>query len=92
MNQGCRIFLSAKYQHGGKYTKWPQPLFNGRKIDQMVLKYTKIFHCQTIQNIPKLGFLVRKQTIWQPWYENVDPQNFGNFESFRLSCQQITVI
>jgi hypothetical protein len=34
-------------------------------IDQMVIKYTKIFHCKTPQNLPKLGFLVWKQTIWQ---------------------------
>jgi hypothetical protein len=28
--------------------------------------YTKIFHSKTLQNLPKLGFLVWKQTIWQP--------------------------
>jgi hypothetical protein len=33
----------------------------------MVIKYAKIFHCKTLQNFPNLGFLVRKQTIWQPW-------------------------
>jgi hypothetical protein len=38
-----------------------------RKVDQMAIKYTNIFHCKTLQNIPKLGFLVRKETIWQPW-------------------------
>jgi hypothetical protein len=27
------------------------------KIDQMAIKYTKIFHCKTLQNLPKLGFL-----------------------------------
>jgi hypothetical protein len=71
--QGCQIFLGPKYQNGGKiyqittkYTKWPLNISNGRKIDQMVIKYTKIFHCKTIQNLPKLGFLVWKQTIWQP--------------------------
>jgi hypothetical protein len=35
----------------------------------MVIKYTKIFHSKTLQNLPKLGFLVLKQTIWQPWFE-----------------------
>jgi hypothetical protein len=30
-------------------------------------KFTQIFHCKTFQNLPKLGFLVRKYTIWQPW-------------------------
>jgi hypothetical protein len=33
----------------------------------MVIKYNKIFHSETLQNLPKLGFLVWKQTIWQPW-------------------------
>jgi hypothetical protein len=28
---------------------------NGPKIDQMVLKYTNIFHCKTLQNVPKIG-------------------------------------
>jgi hypothetical protein len=33
---------------------------------QMVIKYTNIFHSKALQNLPKLGFLVWKQTIWQP--------------------------
>jgi hypothetical protein len=32
----------------------------------MSIKYTKIFHSEAFQNIPQLGFLVRKYTIWQP--------------------------
>jgi hypothetical protein len=36
---------------------------NGNKIDQMTIN---ILHCKTLQNLPKLGFLVRKYTIWQP--------------------------
>jgi hypothetical protein len=39
-------------------TKWPQNISDGRKIDQIVIKYTKIFHSKTLQNLPKLGFLV----------------------------------
>jgi hypothetical protein len=35
-------------------------------MDQVSLKYTIIFHCKTLQNLPKFGFLVWKQTIWQP--------------------------
>jgi hypothetical protein len=38
----------------------------GRKIYQMAIKYTKIFHSKTVQNLPKIEFLVWKQTIWQP--------------------------
>jgi hypothetical protein len=57
------------YQITTKYTKWPQNITNGSKMDQMVIKYTKIFRSKTLQNLPKLGFLVGKQTIWQPWAE-----------------------
>jgi hypothetical protein len=39
---------------------------NGHKLFQTVVKYTIIFHSKTLQNIPKLGFLVLKWTIWQP--------------------------
>jgi hypothetical protein len=39
-----------------KYTKRPLNISNGRKIDQMVIKYTNNFHCKTLQNLPKLGF------------------------------------
>jgi hypothetical protein len=36
----------------------------------MAIKYT-ILHCKTLQNLTKLGFLVWKYTIWQPWRERV---------------------
>jgi hypothetical protein len=39
-----------------KYSKWP--------------KNTNIFHSKALPNIPKLGFLVWKYTIWQPWSWN----------------------
>jgi hypothetical protein len=35
-------------------------------MDQVAIKYTNIFQCKTLQNLPKFGFLVWKQTIWQP--------------------------
>jgi hypothetical protein len=41
-----------------KYHKWPENIPNGCKIDQMVVKYTIIFHRKPLQNLPKLGFLV----------------------------------
>jgi hypothetical protein len=31
---------------------------NGHKIDKMAENYTYIFHCKTLPNLPKLGFLV----------------------------------
>jgi hypothetical protein len=40
---------------------------NGREIFQMVIKYNNIVHSKALQILPKLGFLVWKQTIWQPW-------------------------
>jgi hypothetical protein len=33
----------------------------------MTITYTSIFHCKALQNLPKLGILVWKQTIWKPW-------------------------
>jgi hypothetical protein len=41
-----------------KYSKWPQNISNGRKIDQIV-------HCKSLQNLPKLGL---KINIWQPCF------------------------
>jgi hypothetical protein len=42
-----------------------------RKMDQMSIKYTNIFHCKTLQNVPKctkFGFLVWNHAIWQPCF------------------------
>jgi hypothetical protein len=72
---GCQIFLGTTYQNGEKNTKWPQNKYtkwrlnisNGHKINQVLIKYTKVFYCKTHQNLPALGVLVWKQTIWQPW-------------------------
>jgi hypothetical protein len=33
---------------------------------QLPIKYTNVILCRTLQNLPKLGFLVRKYAIWQP--------------------------
>jgi hypothetical protein len=48
-----------------------QNISNGHKIAQMALQYNNIFHFKILQNLSKLGFLVReflvrKYTIWQP--------------------------
>jgi hypothetical protein len=64
--QSCQIFLGATYQNGEKCTQRPQNIPNGHKIgipvgrnmDQTVIKYTNIFRCSTLQNLPKLVFLV----------------------------------
>jgi hypothetical protein len=36
-------------------------------MDPVSIKYNIILHCKTLQNLPKFGFLVCFQTIWQPW-------------------------
>jgi hypothetical protein len=46
------------YQIIARYTEWPQNIPDGRKIDQMAIKYTNNFHCKALQNLPKLGFVV----------------------------------
>jgi hypothetical protein len=33
----------------------------------MAIEYTNFFHYKALQNLPKFGFSVRKQNIWQPW-------------------------
>jgi hypothetical protein len=41
-----------------KYTKWPQTIPNGNKIYQMPTKYTNLLNYKSLQNLPKLWFLV----------------------------------
>jgi hypothetical protein len=33
----------------------------------MAINYINIFQSETLKFFPNLGFLVEKQTIWQPW-------------------------
>jgi hypothetical protein len=62
----------------GKIYQITATLPNGHKIYQMTvcktlqitIKYTSIFYSKVLQNLPKLGFLVWKQTIWQPWSDH----------------------
>jgi hypothetical protein len=75
IHQGCQIFLSTKTKTG-KNTKLLRtmpnvhktPITKDSKMDQVSIKYTNIFHCKTLQNLPKFGFSAWKQTIWQPWH------------------------
>jgi hypothetical protein len=55
------------YQISMNYTKCPWNITEDRKMVQVSIKYSNIFHCKNLQNLPKFGFLVWKQTIWQPW-------------------------
>jgi hypothetical protein len=63
--QGCQIFLDTIYQNGEKCTKLTQNILNGHKISpnvckifQMAIKFINIFQYRSLQNLPKLGFLV----------------------------------
>jgi hypothetical protein len=42
-----------------------------------VHRYTNIFNCKNLQNLPKFGFLVSKRTIWQPCSKNNHQKNLG---------------
>jgi hypothetical protein len=61
-----QIFLGTTYQNGGKYTKWPQNMPNGRKIFRIAI----VSHSKALQNMLKLGFLVWNYTILHPWTKN----------------------
>jgi hypothetical protein len=49
------------------YQKIFQMTIKSTKLDQMAIKYTNIFRCKPLQNLPKFGFLVGKFATWQPW-------------------------
>jgi hypothetical protein len=49
-----------------KCTKLTQNVTNGHIISQIAIKYIHIFQSKALNIFPKLGFLVWKQTIWQP--------------------------
>jgi hypothetical protein len=46
------------YQITIKYTKSPQNIPNGHKMDLIDIIYTNTFHCKSLQNLPKMGYLV----------------------------------
>jgi hypothetical protein len=62
--QGCQIFIGTAYQNGKiyqritKYTKKLNNIPNGHKMDQMDIKFTKVFYAKAFKNIFKLGFLI----------------------------------
>jgi hypothetical protein len=56
-------------------------MLNGSKIDLVPIKYTNIFHCKALQNLPSLGF----------WSENKPSGNpVWNAERMRNS-QEIQI-
>jgi hypothetical protein len=53
------------------------------------IMYTNIFHSKALQNLPKWGFLVWKNTIWQPcfrahWQEGKEKRSSGFFFLLRI--------
>jgi hypothetical protein len=62
--QGCQIFWykipkrEKIYQITANYTKCPYNITKDHKMDKVSIKYTNIFHCRTLQNLSKFGFLV----------------------------------
>jgi hypothetical protein len=59
-------------------------------MDQVSIKYTNIFLSKALQNLPKFGFLVWKQTIWQPCREescldSVDDRSKKNLSDYILA-------
>jgi hypothetical protein len=61
---------------------------DGRKLYQMNINYTSKIHCRTLKNIPKFGFLVRKNTIWQPWRQALSVPEINFFHQKRGSKEQ----
>jgi hypothetical protein len=59
-----------------------------KQVDQMAMKQTKIFHCKTLQNLPKLVFSVchlaalsqretRGKTQWDEKRQNAKKSEVG---------------
>jgi hypothetical protein len=74
------------YEMTSKYTKVQKHIPNGRKIDQIVIKYCNIFHCKALHNLPTLGFWVWRYTLWQPCFRDylkVIQRNFRQFMKLR---------
>jgi hypothetical protein len=53
-----------------------------------VIKYINIFRSKALQNLPKLGFLVWKQTIWQPWLVENPISKLFSFEGLSNVCRR----
>jgi hypothetical protein len=54
---GLPYFLGTTYQNGEKYTKLPQNIPNGCKIDQMSIKYTQHLPLQGPPKFTQIGIL-----------------------------------
>jgi hypothetical protein len=80
--RGCQILLLHRYQNGKNIPNnhtYNIPnshnvyVPNYSKIGQRATKYTNIFHCNTLQNLPKL------------WFENMPSGNPGSLAKMTSS-------
>jgi hypothetical protein len=79
-----------------KCTNWSWNISNIDKIFQMAVKYINLTQSKTLQNLPKLGFLVWKQTIWQPWSHHANKLESGAIQMNKISdsnlCQGCQIV
>jgi hypothetical protein len=53
----------------GKYTKLPRNYQMAVMSSKWTYNISNLFHSKALHNYPKLGFLVWKYIIWQPWLQ-----------------------
>jgi hypothetical protein len=63
---------------------------NGRKIDQTAIKYTNIFHCKTLQDLPK--FWIENKSSGNPGLktECVEDYGYNSASAFAASSTHAT--
>jgi hypothetical protein len=59
-DQGCQIFSGYNVPKTGLNYQMTTKLPNGRKIVQIAVTNTNVFHFEAFQNLPKLGYFVCK--------------------------------
>jgi hypothetical protein len=85
LNQGCQIFLDTIYQNGGKqHYQMAIKIPNDRKIFQMAIKYTNIFHSKILQNLPKSVFLFENKPSGNPVLNALKSTKRNGIFSYRL--------
>jgi hypothetical protein len=62
---------------------------NGHEMDQTALKYTNIFHCKTLTNVPKLGTLAIKIYHLAALPKTEHPSELGYWKNEFLSSSKL---
>jgi hypothetical protein len=52
------------------------------KIEQTAIKFTNIFHCKTLQNLPKLGFLFENIPSGSPAGKRTNVKQKSSIQSY----------